>query len=82
MLRFLRSGYLRRWVRFNATNKGLFGGSKLWLTVFGLGVLGRGANKVLKRGPMPVVLSEKLEPGQSMVITHIPYEKRSRRTRS
>jgi hypothetical protein len=80
MFRFLRSGYLRRWVRDNALRKGLLGRQGPWLAVFVLSLLGRRANKVLKRGEMPLRFSEKLEPGASYVISHIvPPTRRQRR---
>jgi hypothetical protein len=82
MFRLLRSKYLRRTLRYNALRKGLLGRQPVWVVVLGLGLLGRAFGKISKRGPMPLVLSERLEPGQSMVIRHIPYEKKSRRRSS
>jgi hypothetical protein len=60
----------------------MLGRQPLWVAVLVFGLLGRTVGKVTKRGPAPLVLSEKLEPGQSMVIRHIPYEKKSRRRSS
>jgi len=58
----------------------VFGGERVWMGVFALALLGRQVNKVLKRGEMPLRFSEKLEPGQSFVITHLaPPPKRRRR---
>lgn len=80
MLRLLRRGYLRRWLRTNARRKGLIGRQGPWLAVFVLSMLGRHANKVLKRGEMPLRFSEKLEPGVSYMISHIaPPTRRQRR---
>ncbi len=80
MLTLFRSGYLRRWVRYNALRKGLLGRQGPWLAVFVLAFLGRRANAVLKRGEMPIRFSEKLEPGATYVISHIvPPTRRERR---
>lgn len=69
-----------RYLRFNATRQGLLGGSKPWLAVFVLLRLAKQVNKVTKRGEMPLVFSEKLEPGASYVITHIvPLTRKQRR---
>ena len=78
MFRFLRSAYVRRWLRTNAIHKGLLGFQRPWLAVVAVGLLGRQVNKVLKRGPMPVLFSEKLEPGASFVITHLARPSRAR----
>lgn len=80
MFRLLRSGYLRRWLRYNALRKGLLGREGPWLAVFVLAFLGRRMNNVLKRGEMPIRFSEKLEPGATYVISHIvPPTRRERR---
>lgn len=80
MLRLLRSGYIRRWVRYNALRKGLLGRQGPWLAVFVLGFLGRRMNSVLKRGEMPLRFDEKLEPGVTYVIEHlVPPTRRQRR---
>lgn len=80
MFRLLRSGYLRRWLRYNALRKGLLGRQGPWFFVFVVSFLLRRANKVLKRGEMPIRFSEKLEPGASYVISHIvPPTRRDRR---
>jgi hypothetical protein len=80
VLRLLRSGYLRRWVRYNALRKGLLGRQGPWLAVFVVGFLGRRVNSVLKRGVMPLRFDEKLEPGASYLIEHIvPPSRRQRR---
>jgi hypothetical protein len=83
MFRLLRSGYLKRWLRYNALRKGLLGRQGPWMAVFVAGVALRQVNKVLKRGPMPVRFSEKLEPGATYVISHIvPPTRRQRRKAS
>ena len=69
---FLRRAYLARYLRFNATRKGLLGGSKGWLAVFAALTIGRQIGKVTKRGEAPIVYSERLEPGQVLVLTHEP----------
>ena len=63
--------YLKRTVRFNATRKGLLGGNRLWLTVFGLLQLAKWSGKVTKRGEAPIKFSESLKPGESFVVRHI-----------
>jgi hypothetical protein len=80
VFRFLRSGYLRRWLRYNALRKGLLGRQGPWLFVFVVSFLMRRANSVLKRGVMPIRFNEKLEPGVTYVISHIaPPSRRQRR---
>ncbi|MEO0494622.1 MAG: hypothetical protein AAF081_14525 [Actinomycetota bacterium] len=73
--------YLKRTVRFNATRKGLLGGSRPWLVVFGLLRLAAWSGKVTKRGDAPVKFGESLQPGESFVITHIAPPKKERRRR-
>ncbi len=80
MFRILRSGYVRRWLRYNALRKGLLGQQGPWLFVFVATFVLRRVNSVLKRGVMPIRFSEKLEPGASYLITHIvPPTRRDRR---
>jgi hypothetical protein len=67
-----RTRFVKRYVRTNAIRRGLLGRDKFWLGVFVLGLMGRQVNKVLKRGDMPILFSERLKPGESFVITHIP----------
>ena len=71
MFRILRSGYLRRWLRYNALRKGLLGQQGPWFFVFVATFVLRRVNSVLKRGVMPIRFSEKLEPGATYVISHI-----------
>jgi hypothetical protein len=80
MFRIFRLRVVKRWFRYNAIRKGLFARERPWLFVLGVGLLARQANKVLKRGVMPVRFSEKLEPGTSLVITHLaPTKSRGKR---
>lgn len=76
---------LRRWImrtiRFRATRRGLLGGHPGWLAVFGLLTLSRQWNKVSKRGDGPVVFRERLEPGQSFAIVHLPEPPTPRQAR-
>ncbi|MDH4168124.1 MAG: hypothetical protein OEW42_00910 [Acidimicrobiia bacterium] len=53
----------RRYVRYNATRKGLLGGSKLWLGVYAAGRLRRFGGRITKTGPAPVVYSERVSSG-------------------
>lgn len=63
--------YVKRTVRFNATRKGLLGGSRPWLAVFGLMQLVKWSGKVTKRGDAPIKFGESLQPGESFVISHV-----------
>ena len=63
--------YVKRTIRRNSISKGLLGGSRFWLVIFGFGYLARWSGKVTKRGEMPIKLSEALKPGESIVIRHI-----------
>jgi hypothetical protein len=81
MLSLLRIQAVRRWLRYNAIRRGLLAQDRKWLVVLAIGLLGRQANKVLKRGEMPVRFREKLEPGTSLVITHLAPDPRRQRGR-
>ena len=63
--------YLKRTFRFNATRKGLLGGSRFWLTMFGLLQVAKWSGKVTKRGDAPIKFSESLKPGESFVVRHV-----------
>ena len=63
--------YVKRTIRVNSIRKGLLGGSRFWLVVFALGSVARWSGKVTKRGEMPVRYSERLEPGEELVIRHL-----------
>ena len=82
MLSFLRKGFLRRYLRYNALRRGLIGGNKAWLAVLVLGYLGRSIGKVTKRGEMPLALSQALKPGQGLIITHHAPTRRGRRAKA
>jgi hypothetical protein len=82
MIAFPRRGLLRNYLRVNAIRRGLLGGSRPWLAVLVLGLLARNLGKVTKRGVMPIVLSEALKPGESMLITHVAPKRRDRRGRT
>ena len=82
MFRFLRSGYLRRWLRHNALRKGLLGRPGPWMFVFFASMVLRQFKKVLKRGVMPIRFSEKLEPGATYVISHIVQPSRRERRKA
>ena len=59
------AGYLRK----NAVRRGLFGGNRWWMAL-GILIYGRRlVRKIAGRDP-EVVYSERLEPGQSLLITH------------
>ena len=66
-----RRGYVRRYIRFNALRRGLLGGSRFWTLVFAAGYVGRFMSKVTKRGEMPVITSDDLQPGEGFVIRHL-----------
>lgn len=63
--------YLARTVRLNSIRKGLLGGSKFWLAVFGARFIGSRVQRVTKGGEKPIRFSEPLAAGESLVITHI-----------
>ena len=75
-----RTRFVKRYIRASAIRRGLLGGDRFWMVVLGLGLLGRQANKVLKRGDAPILFSERLKPGESFVITHFGEPSRRRRT--
>ena len=66
-----RRGYVKRYIRVNALRRGVFGGSRFWTAVFAAGLVGRWFGKVTKRGEMPVITSDDLQPGESLVIRHL-----------
>ncbi len=65
-----------------AVSKGLFdgliGGSDLWLAGGAVAFLARR----WRRGRKPRLLSEVLQPGESLLITHIPKVGRQKRSRA
>ena len=63
--------YVKRSFRFNATRKGLLGGSRFWLAMFGVLQVAKWSGKVTKRGEAPVKFSESLNPGESFVVRHV-----------
>jgi hypothetical protein len=64
-------GLVKRYIRFNGLRRGVLGGSRFWTALFVASHAGRWASKVAKRGPMPVVTSDALAPGEGLVIRHI-----------
>lgn len=68
----LRRGFVKRYIRYNALRRGLLGGSRIWTTIFFAGYVGRWLAKVTKRGEMPVITSDRIEPGEGLLIRHIP----------
>ena len=80
MLSYLRKGVLRRYLRVNALRRGVLGGSRPWLAILVLGLIGRGLGKVSKRGEAPIAFREALEPGQSLLITHLAPRRRSQKS--
>lgn len=59
-------------IRSRAVQRGLLGGSRLWFAVFAAGFVRRRLFKSASTDEMPVVLSERLHPGEGMVIRHGP----------
>ena len=66
-----RRGYVERYIRSNALRRGLLGGSRFWTGVFAAGYVRRWLRKVAKRGDMPVITSDELQPGEGFVIRHL-----------
>lgn len=58
-------------VRHNSIRRGLLGGDRFWMVVFGVGRLTRGLGKLTKRGEMVVAFSERLRPGAALEIRHV-----------
>ena len=63
--------YLKRTFRLNATRKGLLGGDRFWLAMFGVLQLAKWSGKVTKRGEAPIRFSESLKPGEALIIRHL-----------
>ena len=72
MLLYFRRGYLKRVIRMNALRKGLFGGSRLWRTIWFFGIVRGFWAKISKRGAGPVAFSESLDEGEAWAIVHVP----------
>jgi len=58
-------------IRVKSFRNGLLGGSRVWLAVFVARFVGRWLIRVLKQGDMPVKFSERLAPGESLVVRHV-----------
>lgn len=58
-------------LRQNSIRRGLLGGSRLWLGVFVGRMMLRWLARVAKRSEMPVRFSEKLAPGESLLVSHV-----------
>lgn len=74
MFSFLRSGYLKRVIRMNATRKGLLGGSRLWRAVWLMLTLRKGWSKVSKSGEAPIAFTEPLKEGEAWTVVHVPEQ--------
>ncbi len=59
-----------RYIRWNATRKGIFGGSKMWLGVWGFLKLKGFAGKVTKKGEPELAFSQTVKPGHWFEIVH------------
>ena len=62
-------GFIRRWFKFNATRKGLFGNSRLWMWIFVLQQALKLRRKFIGKEPK-VVFSHTLAEGETLVIAH------------
>lgn len=58
-------------IRVKSLRRGLLGGSRIWLTVFVARIVWRGLVRVSKQGDMEVKYSERLAPGETLVIRHV-----------
>lgn len=61
--------FLRRLIRLRAVQRGLLGGSRFWMAVFGL----QTGWRIFKRltDPTPrTLLTEELRPGETIVVAH------------
>ncbi len=61
-------------IRVNSLRKGLLGGSRVWLGVFIVRFVMRWLAKVSKQGDMKVRFSERLEPGESLLVRHLDQD--------
>jgi hypothetical protein len=59
------------WLLRQAWRRGVLGGSRLWIVLGAAALLGRYGRRALKRSE-DVVYSERLFPGQKLVISHEP----------
>lgn len=67
-------GLLRRLIRFGLVagwRRGVVGGSRRWVVIGGAALVAHLARRALGRKET-VVFKERLEPGQSFVVTHEP----------
>ena len=71
-------GAAARVIRRQSVRKGLVGGSRVWMTVGGVYSLVRIMRR-MSRNSDGVVVAERIEPGDTLVIEALPRE--SRRTR-
>ena len=61
-------------IRVKSFRNGLTGGSRVWMTVFVARFVLRWLARVAKQGEMPVKHSERLAPGESLLIRHVDPE--------
>jgi hypothetical protein len=71
---------MSRFMRNAALYRGLLGGSRPWMVVFGFFALGRVRRAVFGRSPQSVA-TEVLAPGQTISITALEPPPRGRRAR-
>ncbi len=71
MPRSLSSASIKERVRHNSIRRGLLGGDRFWMVVFGLGRLAQVLGTLTKRGEMVVAFSERLRPGAALEIRHV-----------
>jgi len=70
--------YLSRTIRLKSIRKGLLGGSRFWLGIFGARLLGSKIRAIAKRGEMPIRFSEQLGVGERLEVSHLdPSTKRT-----
>ncbi len=63
--------HVSRTIRLNSVRRGLLGGSKFWLAVFGARFVATRIQRVTKRGDKPIRFSEPLAVGEKLVISHV-----------
>ena len=61
-------------IRVKSFRNGLVGGSRVWTAVFVARFVGRWLARAVKKGEMPVKHSERLAPGESLLIRHADPE--------
>jgi hypothetical protein len=74
-------GSAARVIRRQSVRRGLFGGNRAWMTIGGLYTVVRVMRRIA-RGSEGVLVSERIKPGETLVIEAHPSEGRRARRRA